>query len=60
MKSYQLSLLAALAARQALGHATFQQLWVNGEDLISLPLTSCFSLIYTNSLLRFYVCSSAP
>ena len=36
MKSFQFSILAALAATQAMGHATFQQLWVNGEDQISL------------------------
>lgn len=35
MKSFQFPLLAALAATQALGHATFQQLWINGEDKIS-------------------------
>jgi len=32
MKSLQFTALAALAARQAMGHATFQQLWVNGVD----------------------------
>lgn len=32
MKSFQFSVLAALAATQAMGHATFQQLWINGED----------------------------
>lgn len=37
MKSYQFSALAALAAQQVMGHATFQQLWVNGVDQISLP-----------------------
>lgn len=37
MKSYQFSVLAALAAKQVMGHATFQQLWVNGVDQICLP-----------------------
>jgi len=32
MKSVQISVLAALAAQQVMGHATFQQLWVNGVD----------------------------
>jgi hypothetical protein len=36
MKSVQISVLAALAAQQVMGHATFQQLWVNGVDQISL------------------------
>lgn len=45
MKSYQFSVLAALAARQAMAHATFQQLWVNGEDLG----TQCARLPLTNS-----------
>lgn len=35
MKSLQFSALAALAAKQAMGHATFQDLWVNGVDKIS-------------------------
>lgn len=35
MKTLHFSALAALAARQAMGHATFQQLWVNGVDKIS-------------------------
>lgn len=33
-----ISLVAALAAQQVAGHATFQQLWVDGVDEISSPL----------------------
>lgn len=36
MKSFtSIALYLALAARQVAGHATFQQLWVGGKDLIS-------------------------
>jgi hypothetical protein len=35
MRTFQYSVLAALAAKQAFGHATFQQLWINSEDQIS-------------------------
>lgn len=45
MKSYQFSLLAALAAKQAYGHATFQQLWINGED----QGTTCARIPMSNS-----------
>ena len=37
MKSFVFTALAAFFAHQAAGHATFQQLWVNGVDQISLP-----------------------
>ncbi|CAI4213432.1 unnamed protein product [Parascedosporium putredinis] len=37
MKSAFLTLVAAFAAQQVSGHALFQQLWVDGEDYISLP-----------------------
>jgi len=36
MKSGLFALVAALAAEQVAGHALFQQLWVDGEDMISL------------------------
>lgn len=39
MKLYVFSVMAALAAREVLGHATFQQLWVDGVDMISLGLS---------------------
>ncbi len=35
MKSTFFSVLAALAAREVAGHAIFQQLWVDGVDMIS-------------------------
>jgi hypothetical protein len=40
-----ISLIAALAAQQVTGHATFQDLWVNGVDEISpaLPPLSTLS-----------------
>jgi hypothetical protein len=34
MRSVILSIVAALAAQQVAGHATFQQLWVDGVDQI--------------------------
>jgi len=34
MKTALLSVFVALAAKQVVGHATFQQLWVNGVDQI--------------------------
>ncbi|KAI9151575.1 Endo-beta-1,4-glucanase D [Paramyrothecium foliicola] len=37
MKVNSLTVLAALAVEQVAAHATFQQLWVNGLDMISLP-----------------------
>ena len=37
MKSILFTTLAAFFAQQVAGHATFQQLWVNGQDMISLP-----------------------
>jgi hypothetical protein len=37
MKSILFTTLAAFFAQQVAGHATFQQLWVNGVDQISLP-----------------------
>ncbi|KLU91636.1 hypothetical protein MAPG_10154 [Magnaporthiopsis poae ATCC 64411] len=37
MKATLLPLLAGLAAQRAAGHATFQQLWVDGADMICLP-----------------------
>lgn len=40
MKSTFSSLLAALAVAGVSGHATFQQLWVDGQDYISAPLLS--------------------
>jgi hypothetical protein len=33
-------LLAALSARDVVGHATFQQLWVGSTDMISVSLIS--------------------
>lgn len=38
MKSTFAAALAALAAQKVAGHATFQQLWVDGTDYISLPV----------------------
>jgi hypothetical protein len=35
MKSTFLSLIAALATQQVVGHSIFQDLWVNGVDEIS-------------------------
>jgi len=37
MKSTILALAAALAAQEVAGHATFQDLWVNGVDQIGFP-----------------------
>jgi lytic cellulose monooxygenase (C1-hydroxylating) len=31
------TVLAVLAAQQVAGHALFQQLWVDGQDMISFP-----------------------
>ena len=36
MKSFFATTLTALFAQQVASHATFQQLWVNGVDQISL------------------------
>ena len=36
MKAAFISVVAALAGRQVAGHATFQQLWVNGVDQICI------------------------
>ena len=38
MKSASL-ILAALAAKEAVGHAIFQDLWVDSVDMISLPIS---------------------
>jgi lytic cellulose monooxygenase (C1-hydroxylating) len=44
MKSALLAILTALAAQEAAGHATFQDLWINGVDYgaqcIRLPLSN--------------------
>jgi hypothetical protein len=37
MKSVILSLVTALAVQRVAGHATFQDLWVNGVDMMSTP-----------------------
>ncbi|RDL42042.1 Uncharacterized protein BP5553_02021 [Venustampulla echinocandica] len=37
MKSALLSVVVALAAQQVSGHATFQQLWVDGSTCVRLP-----------------------
>jgi hypothetical protein len=37
MKQFISYALVGLGAQQALGHATFQQLWINGVDFISVP-----------------------
>jgi hypothetical protein len=50
MKVNTLSILAALAVEQVAAHATFQQLWVNGQDLISPPLHLLLKLSLTNKL----------
>lgn len=42
---YSFSLLAAVAAKQAYSHATFQQLWINGDD----QGTTCARLPASNS-----------
>ncbi len=36
MKPQLFPAVAAVFAQQAAGHATFQQLWVDGKDMISL------------------------
>ncbi|KAI1400927.1 lytic polysaccharide monooxygenase [Hypoxylon fuscum] len=38
MKSTFLAAVAALSATHVAGHATFQDLWINGVDMISTPL----------------------
>ena len=37
MKSTTFAALAATAARTVAGHAIFQQLWVDGVDMMSNP-----------------------
>ncbi|KIH93401.1 hypothetical protein SPBR_04380 [Sporothrix brasiliensis 5110] len=48
MKSAILAAVA-LAAQQAAGHAIFQQLWVDGKDMIILHSTSCARVPKSNS-----------
>lgn len=38
--TFAAALAATLAAKQVAGHATFQQLWVDGTDYIRLPSLS--------------------
>lgn len=53
MKSLLFS-AAALAVQQVAGHATFQDLWVNGVDEICIPLMT--SKRKTNFLLPGLLC----
>lgn len=43
MKSTFAALVAALSATKVVGHATFQDLWVNGVDQICLSLPSIYN-----------------
>ncbi|OBT55711.1 hypothetical protein VE04_04107 [Pseudogymnoascus sp. 24MN13] len=40
MRSAILPIVAAILAQQVAGHATFQDLWVNGSTCVRLPLTN--------------------
>ncbi|KFY54140.1 hypothetical protein V497_07944 [Pseudogymnoascus sp. VKM F-4516 (FW-969)] len=40
MRSAILPIVAAILAQQVAGHATFQQLWVNGSTCVRLPATN--------------------
>ncbi|KAH8600683.1 glycoside hydrolase family 61 protein [Bisporella sp. PMI_857] len=44
-----ISVIAALAAQKVAGHATFQQLWINGVDQIYLYQSTCVRLPSNNN-----------
>jgi hypothetical protein len=44
MKSTVFASLAAIAAQQVAAHATWQELWVNGVDLICYPVHTLLAL----------------
>ncbi|CAI6088399.1 unnamed protein product [Clonostachys chloroleuca] len=50
MKSTLIAALTALAAKQVAGHATFQQLWVNGVDKICHPFNSPITSVESNDI----------
>ena len=60
MKSFGFAILTALAAQEVAAHSTFQELWVNGVDKISVPVfflagtsTNCmFTEPHVSALLR--------
>lgn len=50
MRSAILPVVAAILAQQVAGHATFQQLWVNGVDQICRPIR-ILQVVLTNWVL---------
>jgi hypothetical protein len=59
MKSFASVILAALAAKEVAGHALFQDLWVDGVDMISLPFLVLDIILDANYLstdLSVFVC----
>lgn len=59
MRTCLLAAVAGFAARQVAGHATWQDLWVDGVDKISLRLPRRHYDISANILERVYLCTSA-
>lgn len=63
MRSTFLAVLGVLAARQASGHATFQDLWINGVDYggqcVRLPLSNSPVTNVTSDDIRCNVGTSA-